>query len=464
MIGEMNVNRRLFLACTLVIVLLLSACGSAGGSGKYTPPEAELVSDIEGTVRIALAGWQLENGIDALTGEESIGFNEYAEKVFKKMYPNITLEVTQIPWENVRAKQQAMLLSNDVDLLYTGGAFAYQFYQQGLLRDIDDLIAGDPSFDSSMYLEGLWENAYSARSPDKTKQFGIPTVLGKRMIVYDKKIFDDWGVAYLSDNPTPEEVLEKAKQMTGTNPVTGEQNYGLWFSGNSLNQSTFVALSYAFGASGGKGTLADLSDIEWQLNTPEMVKVFEWLGEAAPLAPPAFVNGQGAENFGLENNNIAIAIDSTGGAAFSEYRSGGNTELIERFVPVLNFGPNGEGWVATDPIIMAKNVQQVEAAWEVMKFLSGYETQKWNYQNFLGTPTIKDADFVDPNDVYTARAMEIAAMANPTLMDEANPFFSSEMVPAINGFISQAANGVVPEITSYLDNIQKDAESWSASQ
>ena len=36
------------------------------------------------------------------------------------MYPNIKLEVYQIPWENVKAKQTAMLLSGDADVLYTG--------------------------------------------------------------------------------------------------------------------------------------------------------------------------------------------------------------------------------------------------------------------------------------------------------------------------------------------------------
>lgn len=459
-------NKKILFTLLGFVVLFVSACSSSSGNNhdNSKTDDVAVVSEIEGTVRIALAGWQLENGIDALTGKESIGFNHYVEETFNKMYPNITLEVTQIPWENARAKQQALLLSDDVDILYTGGAFAYQFYQQGLLRDIDDLIENDPGFDPGIYLEGLWENSYSAVSPDKAHHFGIPTILGKRMIVYDKQIFDDWGVEVLSDNPTPEEVLEKARQMTGINPKTGEQNYGLWFSGNSLNQSTFVALTYAFGAKGGEGTLADLKSIEWQLNTPEMVQVFEWLKEAAALAPPAFVNGQGAENFGLENNNIAIAIDSTGGAAFSEYRSTGNTELIERFVPVLNLGPNGEGWVATDPIIMAKNVQNVEAAWEVMKFLSSYRTQKWNYENFLSTPTLREADFVDEKDIYTAKAMEIAAMANPTLMDEANPFYSSEMVPVINGFISQAANGNPPDIEQFLEDLQQKAESWSANR
>jgi hypothetical protein len=30
-------------------------------------------------------------------------------------------------------------------------------------------------------------------------------------------------VEYLSENPTPEEIMEKAAKMTGTNPKTGKQ-------------------------------------------------------------------------------------------------------------------------------------------------------------------------------------------------------------------------------------------------
>lgn len=458
-------KRFVFLLIPLSMLLALVACSSTGPIGdEEADSDVEIVSEIEGTVKVALAGWQLANGIDPLTVEKSIGFSQYADETFRQMYPNIKLEVTQIPWANVQAKQQALLLSNDVDVMYTGGAFASQFYQQGLLRNIDDLIEADPDFDPDQYLEGVWKNAYSTRSVDGEHQFGIPTALGKRMITYDKKIFDDWGVEYLSDNPTPEEILEKAKKMTGTNPKTGEENYGLWFSGNSLNQSTFAALTYAFGAEGGTGSLDDVKNIDWQLNTPEMTKIFEWLQEASKLAPPAFINGQGTENFGLENNNIAIALDTAGGSAFSEYRSSGNTALIERFVPTLNVGPNGEGWVATDPIVMAKETENVEAAWEVMKFLSSYETQKWNYENFLSTPTLKEADFVDENDIYTEKAMEIAAMADPTLMDEANPFYSSQMIPTINGFISRAANDDAPDIEALLKNLQQEAEKWSENQ
>ena len=139
------------------------------------------------------------------------------------MYPNIELEVIQIPWENAQAKQKALLLSRDVDVLYTGGAFASQFYQQGLLRNIDDLIENDRRFDPDLYIRNVYENSFSTKSLDGQHQFGLPSVLGSYMIVYDKKLFDDWGVEYLSETPTPEEVLHKAKRMTGKNPVTGEK-------------------------------------------------------------------------------------------------------------------------------------------------------------------------------------------------------------------------------------------------
>jgi len=195
-----------------------------------------------------------------------------------------------------------------------------------------------------------------------------------------------------------------------------------------------------------------------------MVEVMEWLEEAAKLAPIEFVNGEGNENFGLEDNQTAITLDGTGAATMGEYMANDNEELLDRYGSSLNLGPNGEGWVAMDPIIMAKNVQDVEASWEVMKFLAGYETQKWDYVNFKGTPTLVDPDFVGEEDKYVQTALDIADVSESVLMDEANPFFSSEMVPEINGFISNAANDKAPDIQTFLDKLQKKAEKWSEKQ
>ena len=93
-----------------------------------------------------------------------------------------------------------------------------------------------------------------------------------------------------SAQPGPDEILEKATN-DGQNPKTGEDNYGLYWSGNSL-KSTFVALTLAYGAKGAEGSLKDIKNIKWHLNSPEMVKVLEWLKEAAQLPPAGFVNAQ----------------------------------------------------------------------------------------------------------------------------------------------------------------------------
>jgi ABC-type glycerol-3-phosphate transport system substrate-binding protein len=442
-------------------VLLVAACSS---SKSTSSPESSGTDGLSGTVRVALAGWALENGIDALTGTESIGVKQFLRDTFSKKFPNIKLEIYQIPWENAKAKQSAMMMSKEVDVLYTGGAYAAQWYQQGLIRDIDDLIKADPNFKSDIYLDGVWNKSYSTKSLDGTKQFGIPAVLGRRDIIFDTKIFNDWGVEPLGSKPTAQEVLDKALKMNGKNPKTGEQNYGVYWNGNAINGSTIVALALAYNAKGAEGNLGDMKNIKWKLNSPEMVKVLEWIKQAAPLAPPGFVNGQGAENFGLEKNNIAIGLDQTGGSTMSQFRSKKDKSLIDRFEARTNLGPKGEGWVAVDPMIMSKDAKNVKASWEVMKFLAGYETQKHMYQYFANTPTLKNPDFIVPEDKYAKTALEIANVGHSELLDEANPFFLSDIVPAINGFASKAATKAAPDIKVFLDELQSRAEKWSASQ
>lgn len=164
------------------------------------------------------------------------------------------------------------------------------------------------------------------------------------------------------------------------------------------------------------------------------------------------------------NNKIAIALDYSGQNTISNYKATGDTKLLDRFEAVMNLGPKGSGWVSLDPMIMAKDAKNVEAPWEVMKFFAGYDRHKHWYNNFGNSSVLTNQDYVDPKDKFAATAKKIAGVSTPTLMDEANPFFSSEIVPAINGFVSKAASGSAPDIQTFLDDLQKRAEKWSANQ
>ncbi len=110
-----------------------------------------------------------------------------------------------------------------------------------------------------------------------------------------------------------------------------------------------------------------------------------------------------------------------------------------------------------DPFVMAEKVENVDAAWEVMKFLAGYETQKWNYEIFKATPTLVDADFVATRKTnWLETAMEIADVSPSVMMDEANPFFGSEIaLRPLMCFVSNAAKNKAPDIDKFLGDFTK---------
>jgi multiple sugar transport system substrate-binding protein len=162
--------------------------------------------------------------------------------------------------------------------------------------------------------------------------------------------------------------------------------------------------------------------------------------------------------------HFVLELDASGNEAWGQYKSSGNKEVLNRFIPVLNMGPKGAGWAVVDPIVMAKDAKNLKASWEVMKFLASYERQKYSYENFDWTPVTKNIDFIDSKDAYAKKALDLLKISpQKRLMDEANLFYASEISPAVNGFMSRAANGEAPDIQSFLDDLQKRAEKWSAS-
>ena len=141
----------------------------------------------------------------------------------------------------------------------------YDYAKRGLLQDLDALIAHDPTF------EDVWEGNFlensKAWTPDNPNGHHVPArYTGLRVIHWDAKLFEDWGVEPLSAKPTVDEITEKAKAMTGNNPVTGEQNYGYWYQGEYISWQ-FQTLAHAMGANWGQVNDDGTWTINW--NTPE---------------------------------------------------------------------------------------------------------------------------------------------------------------------------------------------------
>ena len=464
-------NPRKLLSLTLALACILALfSGCAGQTGGTTSTQStgaagpsSVVSDVSGKVRVLYAGQVLEDGIDPLTGKTTRGLTSFFKQDFEPKYPNIDCELTVIPWDDYTTKTKTMLLSNQVDVVASGGTEKLM-YDQGLLMRLNDLIDNDKSFTpETLYLDGIWNNSVYNKSVEGDR-YGLPALIGQRYTVYDKKLFDDWGVEYLSEKPTPEEILEKAKQMTGINPVTGEQNYGLYFEGNDLSSATFSVLGLFYD---GQGYTGDITDdpkaITWDWNSAGMVKVMQWLAEASKYCNPGFITNQGNENFGRETNTNAIVLNTSGSTVVSDYKMSGKTDMMDRFIPVYNLGKNGESWLACDNICLAKSAQNVDASWEVCKYLASADVLKYMYEDYGACVSLKDTSFVDPNDIYYLMAIKEAEIAPLTLFDVQYDLFLAEVMPYVAGFVSLAAQDKAPDIQSGLDELQAKAVKYSTS-
>ena len=67
-------------------------------------------------------------------------------------------------------------------------------------------------FDLTQYFDGQVDG-WKIMGPNDAEPtiYALPFLGDTRYICYDKTIFDQWGVEYLSEHPTVEEILEKAK-------------------------------------------------------------------------------------------------------------------------------------------------------------------------------------------------------------------------------------------------------------
>lgn len=468
----------LALLLAAMMSLSLVACGGGGSSSTGSTGSTTGTGDggLKGNVNIQLIEYSLDPQTDTATQKEIEGYSAYFKREFGDKNPGVKYNIEEIAWDNAQQKGQVSLSTGETDVANTG-AYASQFYYGGILRPINDLLEKDTEFKPlEVYANGVWENSFTIQNYEKTERFGLPAVMGEMYTVYDSQIFEDFGVEALPEKPTPDDIIKAAKACTGINPRTGQQNYGLHFLANrSTDVFAFVALTYATGATGGEGTIGDPANIKWDLNNDKMKKAFEYIGEYVKCTGPGFLQNQGNENFGKVvdldegvENTVAIVLDTGMGNIWARYLRDGKSDTTEldRFKCVYNVGPNGIGWVAVDPIVMSKKVddKNLDAAWEVMKFLTNEGTQKYEYENVRNVPTLKDSSWIDEANKGVKIAMDIANNCQYTLIDEANPFFVSDIVPVVQKYMSDVKEGGSPDISAILANLQTKAEEWSKTQ
>lgn len=456
-----NLSLRKCLSLSMVVIMLLAigftGCGSKNSDKKVPENTKETNTKEIKTIKVQWIGdFKMEDSTDKISGKKVKGISILKDE-FEKQHPDIKVEFVIMSWDDYTQKTQAMLMSNQCDV-YQVPAIA-NIASQGLLEPLQKYIERD-KFDMSVYIDGQIDGWKAVGPEDKELQiYGFPFIGDTRFISYDKKIFDEWKVPYLSKNPTPEEILEAAKKMTGKNPVTGKDNYGLFFKGGDAADS-IMNLNEAFGNSWGSGIR--FNELKFNFDSPEMLKALKFLKELSKYSPKGVMAGQGGELWGTPDNNIAIHLRAHPGDAYNIE----GVDLSDRFAASFLFvNPKVEkgGMFAGSPYCIGKSSKNKDAAWEYLKFSSTEFFQKymWEHQRIQSTPVIKAAlnwDSIKSQPIAKTMVESMARLWTPRyIYRAAQPRYilSSAVEEAMLDKIS-------PE--EALKKAQKEADDWVKQQ
>jgi multiple sugar transport system substrate-binding protein len=441
----------LFITMMLLLSFALVGCVPKSNSSSST-------SKTEGKwagqkIKVQMIGdFAMDDKTDPVTGETAKGMKVVKEE-FEKQHPGATVDFVLMPWEGYTEKTQAMITSGEADVYQMPGVA--DFAPQGVLEPLQPWIEKDKEFSLDIFIDNQVDG-WKALGPDSKELdiYGLPFLGDTRFIAYDKKLFDDWGVEYPSENPTMEEIAEKAKQMTGKNPKTGKQNYGIWFRGDW--SSAFTLVDLAEGQNGTWGTGFAWDEVKFSFESPEMLNGLNWLLEMQKYAPKGIVSNQGNEKWLSKDNNIAIMLNQGPGDTVKPAYAQGLGDRIG----IVNEFKNDEGrggLFAGSPITIAKSSENKELAWEWVKFATSDFVQKYVFEEYGAIPAVKSATEWDSVKEMPLMLPVFKAMETP--MTPRYPWGSSQPRFILTSEIEAALTGN-RSAEDALKKAQKESTEW----
>lgn len=178
------------IAATLTLGTTLVGCGgassSSGSSGKKT------------TITYGIWDKDQEPGMRAIAD------------AFEKENSNIKVNIEITPWDQYWTKLEAAATGGSLpDVFWMHSNQAYRYASNGVLMDLTDNINGSSLLNLDKFPKDLVK-IYEANG----KNYGIPKDVDTIGLWYNKKLFDEAGVAYPNENWTWDDLLQAARKLT----------------------------------------------------------------------------------------------------------------------------------------------------------------------------------------------------------------------------------------------------------
>ena len=249
-------TRKIFslIALVLAMLMVLSACGNA----QTTDPAED---ETKGQVQTS-GGEAEQPSAEPVTitycNFNSSGGNEetLAKMVaaFEAEYPGIKVEVETIGYDDYFTQMQTRVAGGTAPDCYELNIENFAAYAtKGMLAEI-----------SGVDVSGLNDTALNAFNVNGV-QYGLPESFSNVVLIYNKDLFDQAGVAYPTDDWTQEDLQAAAEAIR----ALGDDIYGIW---QPITYNEFFKVVAQYG-----GALLNEDKTEFTINSEENLKAAQTL-------------------------------------------------------------------------------------------------------------------------------------------------------------------------------------------
>lgn len=356
----------------LLAVLITAALGMSMLSGCAGSPSAKQGSTQEPAKEFA---GQTQKTIIKMTKWGEPGAEEILVKEFNESNDQIEIQLDAIPGDGYGDRLTTSFSSGDgYDIFLSGEGDFYKWKSLGMVTSLDEMIANDKEWQNPMD-----ENVMNMGMVDGSQSYLVKDY-NPMCLWYNKDMFDAAQVAYPTKDWTWDDLYEAAQKLTTKNDKGEFQTFG--FQAQSWNYAVACYLE----SLGFSYISKDFSTADGYLNNPEMAEAldtyFGWAEGENRISP----NSADTDTYGdgtamMINGKLAMMI--SGGWAKTPLEDAG-TNYATALVP----GDHTSYFCASGYAI-STSCQNKEAAWEVLKWLTGERASQVRAEKEAVFPTAK---------------------------------------------------------------------------
>jgi multiple sugar transport system substrate-binding protein len=281
----------------------------------------------------------------------------------------VKVNIDVIDWDNYWTLLEAGASGGQMpDVFWMHSNTAQMYMENDLLLDLDDYIAADDAIDLSNYYEGVVD-LYNSNGV----QYAVPKDHDTIALLYNKALFDKYGVDCPTDEWTWDDVLEAATKITEAGADDGVYGYAI---NTSNNQDGWYNIIYDFG-----GQVITDDHKGTTIGSDEAKAGMEKMRQILEVAVPQTVLAETGTD-SIFNSGLAAMITQGSWMINTFYKAENSGDYAWAMIPYADLNENGqcdegERWSCYNGLGWAASaaVEDPDAAYSLISYLCSEKGQ-----------------------------------------------------------------------------------------